>query len=752
MSLRPGAVNFDEKWRDLRETIDAVVHLKPVKRITWNDNISDIYALCVAFPKSFAETLYEHTRSLLEESVADLSNELLKLDSRSLLVRYHGYWTLYCQGAHYLDNLFSYFNRVHLNKYRPQDSLDYHVPGITLPPASPVDPNAPVEIRNMALGVWHMKMIDKIHDRLLVSLLSEIKKDRESQESHLSIVQDVIHSLIEVEEYNKGNELEYYQKVFEESFLRDTGNFYRQEAARLVADLSPSEYMQKAVVLLQNAKQRGEKFLHQSSMIKFIRECEARLVVDQMTYLQAYVPEMVQAERLSDLSNLFTLFSGIPKALEPVKKEFRAKVRQEGMSAVKSLLSSKDSPEVQEFMNVVLSIHRKYKKIAQTVFGEHKAFLAALDEGCKGFVNYVDTHQTHSQSPRLLARYCDQLLKKGSKGVGDNELEEKLDNAITVFQYIEDKDTFQKFYSRMLSRRLVFNNFSSMETEESMVQKLKYVCGYEYTARLQRMLVDMTLSSTLVSEFHDLKIKDDSLSIGFSTLVLQSGAWQLTQSPCPGVVMPSEFLKTLSKFESFYHTKYCGRCLSWLHHLALGELKLLYTKKTYLVTMTTFQLIIMMSFESSDSYTLSSLQRNTQLEMKELKSVVQSLVDAKFLLLNDKDSLSEDPVFFINLQYVNRRTKLKVSSLLQRETQQDIEQTHQLVLEDRKMFMQAAIVRVMKHRKTLKHNQLIEETILLIKHRFIPNIPLIKKCIEALIDKQYIERSSDSRDTYNYIA
>ena len=40
MSLRPGAVNFDEKWRDLRETIDAVVHLKPVKRITWNDNIS----------------------------------------------------------------------------------------------------------------------------------------------------------------------------------------------------------------------------------------------------------------------------------------------------------------------------------------------------------------------------------------------------------------------------------------------------------------------------------------------------------------------------------------------------------------------------------------------------------------------------------------------------------------------------------------------------------------------------------------
>lgn len=80
-----------------------------------------------------------------------------------------------------------------------------------------------------------------------------------------------------------------------------------------------------------------------------------------------------------------------------------------------------------------------------------------------------------------------------------------------------------------------------METEESMIQKLKvqlfaltkcalnrifinpqYVCGYEYTARLQRMLVDMTVSSTLVTEFNDhLKTIKDNLSIGFSTLVLQ---------------------------------------------------------------------------------------------------------------------------------------------------------------------------------------------------------------------------------------
>ena len=50
----------------------------------------------------------------------------------------------------------------------------------------------------------------------------------------------------------------------------------------------------------------------------------------------------------------------------------------------------------------------------------------------------------------------------------------------------------------------------------------------------------------------------------------------------------------------------------------------------------------------------------------------------------------DDLQFSLNLQYSNRRTKFKVSSLLQRETQQDIEQTHQMVLEDRKMFIQVS--------------------------------------------------------------
>lgn len=38
------------------------------------------------------------------------------------------------------------------------------------------------------------------------------------------------------------------------------------------------------------------------------------------------------------------------------------------------------------------------------------------------------------------------------------------------------------------------------------------------------------------------------------------------------------------------------------------------------------------------------------------------------------------------------------------------------------------------------------------KARFNPSISMIKKCIEVLIDKQYIERSQISADEYSYVA
>jgi len=58
----------------------------------------------------------------------------------------------------------------------------------------------------------------------------------------------------------------------------------------------------------------------------------------------------------------------------------------------------------------------------------------------------------------------------------------------------------------------------------------------------------------------------------------------------------------------------------------------------------------------------------------------------------------------------------------------------------------------MKARKIIKHNNLVQEVIEQSKNRFTPNVPMIKKCIEALMEKQYVERTPNTQDEYSYIA
>jgi cullin 1 len=72
---------------------------------------------------------------------------------------------------------------------------------------------------------------------------------------------------------------------------------------------------------------------------------------------------------------------------------------------------------------------------------------------------------------------------------------------MTIFKFIEDKDVFQKFYSKNLAKRLVNGASASDDAEASMISQLKEACGFEYTSKLQRMFTDMSVSKDLNEDF-----------------------------------------------------------------------------------------------------------------------------------------------------------------------------------------------------------------------------------------------------------
>merc|ERR1711974_490286 len=158
--------------------------------------------------------------------------------------------------------------------------------------------------------------------------------------------------------------------------------------------------------------------------------------------------------------------------------------------------------------------------------------------------------------------------------------------------------------------------------------------------------------------------------------------------------------------------------------------------------MSTTQMAVLLLFDQTDSLSYLELQETTKLADDQFPRYVQSLLDAKLLTINS-ETLSPDSIVSLNLKYTNKRTKFKIAGTVQKETPQEVEATHHAVEEDRKMYLQAAIVRTMKSRKLLKHNALIQEVLSQSKARFAPSISIIKKCIE---------RTQNSTDEYSYVA
>lgn len=741
MSLRPRRVDFDKTWETLLQTVKGVITCGTVERATWNDRFSDVYALCVACPDPLGDRLYQETKLFLENHVKGLYESVSESYEENLLTMYCHYWEQYSKGSSFLNQLYGYLNTTFIKKQKYSEA-DLNYGGFSMEFQDQM-----MEIGELALETWKKAMIEPLKDRLTSLILQDIHSDRMNNCVNQTVLHGVITSFVDVEEYKKKSPLQLYEEVFESRFLKETGDFYRSEAAKLKDECVCSDYMEKVIKKLQEEDFRSRKFLHPSSYGKVTHECQQRMVADHLMFLHGECPEMVQNEKLQDLENMYKLLKPIHGGLQLLIQEVEEHIKSVGLEAVKNL---KGDNVPSQFVENMLEVHSKYTELIKKVFRNDQQFVGALDKACATAINYKANQKMPCRSPELLAKYCDNLLKKSSKGSSETELDDKLASCITVFKYLDDKDVYQRHYSRMLAKRLIHGQTASMDAEELMINKLKQACGYEFTNKLHRMFTDMNVSAGLQDEFNTSLKQGPDLGLNFTILVLQAGAWPLGQSNLPTFAIPQELERSVREFEKFYNKKYSGRKLTWMHALCTAELKLNYLRKSYIVTMGSFQMAILLMFNESRTISCKDAMAHTHLSEKEMMKQAQSLVDAK--LVKAEGDITTNSMLTLNMDYANKRTKFKITAAIQKETPQELEQTRSAVDEDRKMYIQAAIVRIMKARKLLKHNLLIQEVISQAKARFAPNIAMIKKCIEALIDKQYLQRTETASDEYSYIA
>lgn len=225
----------------------------------------------------------------------------------------------------------------------------------------------------------------------------------------------------------------------------------------------------------------------------------------------------------------YSLLSRIPEGLKPILDIYQNYVAKLGKEIVAQLGSSV-TKNPKSYVDQLLALHQKYYQVNHQVFSSDPLFTAAVDKAFRTIINDTAGTNLPANGPETLARYCDMMMKKNAgkkepaatsakrKGLkkpivdlDDGDQEERLMKMVTLFKYVEDKDVFQKFYSRMLAKRLIYGASSSEELEVNMINRLKEICGVEYTSKLNKMFTDMSLSSDLNTKFKNY-VKEKNLT------------------------------------------------------------------------------------------------------------------------------------------------------------------------------------------------------------------------------------------------
>ena len=143
-----------------------------------------------------------------------------------------------------------------------------------------------------------------------------------------------------------------------------------------------------------------------------------------------------------------------------------------------------------------------------------------------------------------------------------------------------------------------------------------------------------------------------------------------------------------------------------------------------------------------------------QVSETDLKSQVIPLCQFKIISKNPQGKeFKMDDKFKVNFSYYNNSIKVKVPVMHSKAGKaNEMADLQNRVEDDRKHMIEATIVKVMKSRRRINHQELIVEATKILSSKFCPDVALIKKRIEGLIEREYLERDKNDRKVYCYIA
>uniref|UniRef100_A0A453PK15 Cullin family profile domain-containing protein n=1 Tax=Aegilops tauschii subsp. strangulata TaxID=200361 RepID=A0A453PK15_AEGTS len=581
-------------------------------------------------------------------------------------------------------------------------------------------------VHELGLNLWrdHIIHYPMIHGRLLDTLLDLIHRERMGEVINRGLMRSITKMLMDL-----GPAV--YQDDFEKPFLEVSASFYSGESQEFIECCDCGNYLKKAERRLNEEMERVSHYLDAGSEAKITSVVEKEMIANHMHRLvhmeNSGLVNMLIDDKYEDLGRMYTLFRRVPDGLSTIRDMMTSYLRETGKHLVTDPERLKDPVE---FVQCLLNEKDKHDKIINVAFGNDKTFQNALNSSFEFFINL------NNRSPEFISLYVDDKLRKGLKGATEEDVEGILDKVMMLFRYLQEKDVFEKYYKQHLAKRLLSGKTVSDDAERSMIVKLKTECGYQFTSKLEGMFTDMKTSQDTMQDFYAKKSEELGDGPTLDVHILTTGSWP-TQ-PSPPCSLPPEILAQTN--------------------MGTADIKATFGKsQKHELNVSTYQMCVLMLFNTSDGLSYKDIEQATEIPSTDLKRCLQSLacVKGKNVLRKEPMSkdISEDDTFYFNDKFTSKLVKVKIGTVVAaKESEPEKQETRQRVEEDRKPQIEAAIVRIMKSRRVLDHNSIVSEVTKQLQARFLPNPVIIKKRIESLIEREFLERDKADRKLYRYLA
>lgn len=586
---------------------------------------------------------------------------------------------------------------------------------------------------------------DQVKADATTSILDLITDEREQK----IIDKTLVKSIVELYESMGMGSLDSYNTDLEEPLLQNTREYYARKRQEWIDVDSTPDYLIKAEAALMEEKTRVADYLNSSSEPKLLKVVEQELLEKVETVLLEKEGSgccvLLANDKSQDLQRMFRLFSRLENGLVPmaaIVQNFISDMGNDVINQRQARLDSgeKDKNDDPKFVKALIALHEKYLGVVKTDFSGHSLFQKALKDA---FVEVVNKDVGNFSNAELMSTFCDRVLKSGGEKLSEAEVEQNLDRIVQLFSYLTEKDMFAEIYRNQLAKRLLNQRSASDDAEKVMIAKLKMQCGTHFTSKMEGMLNDLAVGSEQRNEF-DARMRQHDSKLDFGVQVLTTGFWPTYKSP--EVTLTPEMSRCMEIFKEWHDNKHQKRKLTWVFSLGNASVRAVFGKKSYDLQLTTLQAVALNAFNDGATLTFGELGERLNLEEAILKPLMHSLSCGKYKVIaktpasnkiNTTDSFKANTKFSCNM----RKLRIPMASL-------DATHNARKVEEDRSLAIEAAIVRIMKARKTLAHQQLIGEVLTQLAF-FKPNPRVIKRRIETLIEREYLERASDNNQVYN---